>query len=1301
MAGIAAEGLLLWRTRCKLVRIPVWPTSLRRPIAWPAAAVSVEKLSKTGCGTNYLRKLLSRRGKKHWKRSEPGSPALHIPEGEKISKRKNEPKKKGERHDLLTWTQFPLLCSAKTLSLVDMIVGQWNFITRSLAAAPDLYRKPLAVINMSGKRKAEDLLPVDKRRRTSTLMANTFFLMRDIFIMEFLAHCDLLTIFVLAQTGEYARDLVKAFFSCNLRLLVVIFLGDIHINAFFQLLETSGSGIGGSTASSVLAYPYRHEWKPTNLNIFLPRGHMWMWTSFFASIGLSEAAKQPGVNAKHADSTFSFIVFESFTDNFSICLSESMDGALFSILSGATTTFATNLWTCSDVYILYMKLAIEKRALESWFPTSVLGAVKMHRRGFRSSISTTSWREPCGVNCPVNLCNVNEGFKDVGIFRWGGLSNQIVPDKPAGPHAPIIYIAVLPPSPPSIPATRCLHKFGVHVTSSFPEIDFTNNHPLSAAQRSKVAALSKVPYGPKWKSFLSSLDVIILFRFSLESAETFSVVMEYVRATQGELLNFSLQGRDSPTADAYTSIFSGLTLRDLMHLSWTSTKHHALFAREMQVALAALLSEFALEYTAVRFMQTATLTVIAGSTISHLLDPAVQPNNVDFYCPKPAYPWVGRFFEFATQHRPTKIVDGSHRFEGIVECLQWRRPDHSRPINLFRADSDSALDSLTYLPFSHMMAGVTHYGMWFAYPSSCTNRMTMPNRDLADVSTPGLRDSIASVVKKYMDRGYAFTFHLADPHVCGRAYECPVTPRTSLDDGCLQIFFPSPPIGCPPDAAHVYPIDKAVTWSLDGCACPTGSQALSYGIRPRANNNYVWWRTGLEKPSSVGSKRHFEFRPVGEYILFSFLMSIPLVVQFESEPSAFIAGTQYGTHCLPTRDRSMSNGSLFTFKDVDAEAEELPSDDERGRVPVYIAELFGRVQGVQDLDPGPAVGQITRLVLPPRISCRATDMYRLQTVALHDILHSDCVAEGGEIAGSWFISDLFNDYYEGAMHSFVVVLVHIYTPNWEHYLRIGNTVKMRVLMKRLDVWKPVSNCFLRDYSLLATDIAMVAAAELPRRAAPYGYQVNLSHFMHPLPLPSADPVEPLELVEALLKKYDFLIHTAAFGRTKTIQETGEFRATLLGCIARAPDFVDDGARRTVSYRLMLGCPDWSPLGWPSNSFLEIYKKQMETLRDLVYEQFSKWPRREPRVRWTDGGYIIVFLGADTHFWIPTPHDGPVLRPNDALVEGVTVVVDATLHCGWDHAIQAARVFSIEALHIQQVLGKYVLGRGDGVLASSD
>ncbi|KAJ7648254.1 hypothetical protein DFH06DRAFT_1332490 [Mycena polygramma] len=255
--------------------------------------------------------------------------------------------------------------------------------------------------------------------------AYEFFRIPEMLIMELFFHCALSTLFTLAKTGQYARGLVKAFFASNLRALVVPFVTDSHVDAFFDLLESSLSGIGGSTISSLLSSPYRHRWTPSNLNVFLPRGCMGRWRDFFHSIGLFRIGIQFGVSHKHTVTTCEHVVYSSFLAGHRIMLTESKDESILTILMSATSTWCTNVATCSDIFSLYTQLTNENRSLEGWYPypTNVRQAVKIDKRGIRSSISTSSWRIPCGWHCPV-LWRELRGFRGVGVFRWGGISNQ-------------------------------------------------------------------------------------------------------------------------------------------------------------------------------------------------------------------------------------------------------------------------------------------------------------------------------------------------------------------------------------------------------------------------------------------------------------------------------------------------------------------------------------------------------------------------------------------------------------------------------------------------------------------------------------------------------------------------------------------------------------------------------------------------------------------------------------------------------------------------------------------------------------
>ncbi|KAJ7031318.1 hypothetical protein C8F04DRAFT_1185958 [Mycena alexandri] len=262
------------------------------------------------------------------------------------------------------------------------------------------------------------------RHEKSTAAAHQFFHIPEMLLMELLPHCQLDSVMALAQTSHYARDFVKAFFATNQRILLQAFIGisNAVIAMFYWILEVSGSGMAGAFASSLLTPPYNIE-LTLNLNLFVPRGNVFLWRDFLGSLKLPLANDQPGVDRRYHHTTFSHVVFLGKSKGTTISISESRDNSVLTPLIGATTTLNTTICTAAKFYSLYADLLRQRRAIEGWFPTPVRKAVAIGKRGYRSSFSTTSWDRPCGLSCPVLWRHVR-GLTGVGVFTWGGDRNQ-------------------------------------------------------------------------------------------------------------------------------------------------------------------------------------------------------------------------------------------------------------------------------------------------------------------------------------------------------------------------------------------------------------------------------------------------------------------------------------------------------------------------------------------------------------------------------------------------------------------------------------------------------------------------------------------------------------------------------------------------------------------------------------------------------------------------------------------------------------------------------------------------------------
>jgi hypothetical protein len=356
-----------------------------------------------------------------------------------------------------------------------------------------------------------------------------------------------------------------------------------------------------------------------------------------------------------------------------------------------------------------------------------------------------------------------------------------------------------------------------------------------------VTAMADRPYDDVWNFVLQSMDIVSLFKLALRSRFMFEVVMGYVRQRMPDSchkdereLSYSSHAhiimlmpvRFGGPADTfstlpvelYSTIFASTDLGTRINLSQVSRKFRALCVRELQACVNHLLLRFSLSHCVIRFMQTATLSVMSGMAIVHALDHDLTPTRLEFLVPKTTYAMVLRFFELATEYDayPSEVFQDA---EGIIHTTTLHHQLNGRMITLSCSRTDSALDPIPYFPFTHLFGAATHYGVWLGYPRTSSARISLPNRGMINFASPETEFRVGNLLRRAVSK-FRVQLNLELLHVCGDYPECPMTPRSTIDAGCLNLFFPTAPFGASVQSASVYLSGSGMAWSLDGRACP-------------------------------------------------------------------------------------------------------------------------------------------------------------------------------------------------------------------------------------------------------------------------------------------------------------------------------------------------------------------------------------------------------------------------------------------------------------------------------------------------
>ncbi|KAJ7075909.1 hypothetical protein C8R43DRAFT_966278 [Mycena crocata] len=378
--------------------------------------------------------------------------------------------------------------------------------------------------------------------------------------------------------------------------------------------------------------------------------------------------------------------------------------------------------------------------------------------------------------------------------------------------------------------------------------------------------LDHVPYGQEWQAFFGDLDIIRLFKLSVRSADMLNRVLHFVaeqpvqmRLTSPcEIAERLHADNDTVFVNHKKPLTQGENWKDLpaeieaaernksrghsapvfpveiflVIMEHSKVSGLVLLAQVSQMAqrlVDNMLLDYGLCPSAIRFMQAATLTIIAGTAMTSLMHGVgiAERETLELICPHDALPWVTRFIPLATEFKFRGHYTAGFRRRGTVASFIFAakkkvNEDAEKTIRLFSSPRPSALHNLSHAPFTHQFGAITHAGLLHMYPLTTFAGMSLPNRPMLPLRTVYESKHLRIQVAEVGRRGYDLSVEWAHSHICGAATSCPSSPRTTLDHGSFILTFAN--MYRVPTAVDVYPVRFATGWNLGGTLCDAGNQ---------------------------------------------------------------------------------------------------------------------------------------------------------------------------------------------------------------------------------------------------------------------------------------------------------------------------------------------------------------------------------------------------------------------------------------------------------------------------------------------
>ncbi|KAJ7093656.1 hypothetical protein C8R43DRAFT_963527 [Mycena crocata] len=135
--------------------------------------------------------------------------------------------------------------------------------------------------------------------------------------------------------------------------------------------------------------------------------------------------------------------------------------------------------------------------------------------------------------------------------------------------------------------------------------------------------------------------------------------------------------------------------------------------------------------------------------------------------------------------------------------------------------------------------------IWHAYPSVTVEGLAISSLVRMPLDTVAAEQRAWDVLRVNEELGFQVDCDFAVPHICAADFSCPLTWRSSQDEGCMTLRFGTLPASAI-DTSHTWRDESLVGWSIGAMSSCSSYDLSVLRARSYLDTERQQWKTGLQ-----------------------------------------------------------------------------------------------------------------------------------------------------------------------------------------------------------------------------------------------------------------------------------------------------------------------------------------------------------------------------------------------------------------------------------------------------------------------